>query len=369
MYRNTYAQIDLDNLNKNVSAIIKRYHNYQYYFGVVKANAYGHGLVKVASEIIKQGVNYLAVSSLDEALEIRNKMKFVSILCLEPIALKHIDIAIKNNITLTISSYDYYKELITMKLRKGLKVHVKVDSGMNRLGIKDKKELEEVVNTLLNHSDILMEGLYTHLSNTNSIDSSTFDDQINRLLSLTKDIDLNQIQIIHIYNSSALLNHPKLKMANGVRLGIAMYGINPIKHKEIDITLRPVLSLYSEVMEIKKVKENEYIGYNEYYQAKRDMLIGIVPIGYADGVSKKNSGRNVSINGTRYKIIDGVCMDMLTLYIDENVSIHDSVAIIGEVITVEDIAKYLGTTEYEVLTAINERVPRLYVKNSKQIFE
>lgn len=151
MYRNTYVEVNLDNLNKNITNIINRYNNYQYYIGVIKADAYGHGAIEVAKEITKLGVNYLAVSSLDEALIIRNKMKYVSILCLEPINIEHINVAIKNNITITISSYEFYKELLSKHIKEDLKVHLKIDTGMNRLGVKDKLQIEEIVLVLQDH--------------------------------------------------------------------------------------------------------------------------------------------------------------------------------------------------------------------------
>lgn len=367
MYRNTYVEINLDNIGKNVTQLIKKYNNYQYYFGVVNSNAYGHGILQVAKEIVKQGVNYLTVSNLDEALMIREKMKYVSILCLEPISLEHINVAIRNNITITISSYPYYEQLIAKSLKGDLKVHIKLDTGMNYLGINNKHQLEEMINILGDHKKILTEGLYTHLIDADNLAATSFDDQINQLIMLTKDIKLDEIPIIHIYNSEALLNHPKLKMANGVRLGICMYGINPIKHKDVDIKLGSTFSLYSRILETKEIKEGSYIGYNNSYQAKRDMLIGIVPIGYADGLSKNNKGRNVSINGVRYKIIGDIGMNMLALYIDEGIKVNDKVALIGEVVSIEEVASYLNTSVYEVLTSIKENIPRVYLKTTQQL--
>lgn len=205
------------------------------------------------------------------------------------------------------------------------------------------------------------------MADAGSIDSSSFDNQINTLLNLTKDINLEDIPIIHVYNSAGLLLHSKLKIANAVRLGICMYGINPVKHKEPDFKLRPTFNLYSEIMETKQIKKGEYIGYNNNYQAKRDMKIGIVPIGYADGVSKNNTGRNISINGSRYKIINGIDMDMLTVYIDDEIKVHDKVALIGEIISIKEVAEYILVTEYEVMTSISNTIIRKHIKNDKQI--
>ena len=148
MYRKTYVEINIDNLKNNVENIINYYNDYKYYFGVVKGNCYGHGVTYVINELIESGVNYLAVSSLEEALEIRKINKKIPILSLEPIALEYIDICIKNNITITVHDYNYALELIKKDIKKKLKIHLKIDSGMNRLGFKYKDELKEVYSKL-----------------------------------------------------------------------------------------------------------------------------------------------------------------------------------------------------------------------------
>ena len=138
---NTYVEINLDILKNNVKTIIEKYNDYKYYFGVVKSNAYGHGEY-IVNELIKGGINYIAVSFLNEALNVRLYNKDISVLCFVPIDLNDLEIAIKNNITLTISDLNYLKELIS-KLNKKIKVHIKLDTGMNRLGFKNKDELDE----------------------------------------------------------------------------------------------------------------------------------------------------------------------------------------------------------------------------------
>ena len=364
MYQNNYVEINLDNINKNVNTLIKRYNNYQYYFGVVKADAYGHGMIKVASEIIKQGINYLIVSSLDEALELRKKLKYVSILCETSIPLKDINLAIKNNITIVITDYSYYLELMKIKLKNELKIHIEINTGVNCYGINNKKELEEIVNNLLDHKKIFLEGIFTNLTDTNTIDSSFFDEQLNKLVVLTKDVKLEDIPIVCIYDDSALLSHPKLKMANGVRIGISMFGINPIKYKKVDINLLPTFSLFSKIIEKKSVKAHENIGYYNNFKTKTNMQLGIVPIGYKDGFSPFNTGRNVSINNSRYKIIDSVYLDFIIIYIDDSININDKVALIGELITLEEVSEYTNINEWELMIMTNN-IEKKYIKNGK----
>ena len=154
MYRKTYVEVNIDNLKDNVKNIINYYKDYEYYFGVVKGNCYGHGTTYVINELIECGVNYLAVSSLEEALEARKINNEIPILCLEPIRVEYTDICIKNNITMVVHDYNYAKELIGKEIGKKLKIHLKIDSGMNRLGFKDREELNEIYNELKEKENI-----------------------------------------------------------------------------------------------------------------------------------------------------------------------------------------------------------------------
>ena len=154
MYRKTFIEINLDNIIKNVKTIIKKYPDYKYYIGMVKSNAYGHGMY-VINEMINNGINYLAVSNLEEALDIRRFNKDIPVLCVEPIELDSIDVAIKNNVTITIHDIDYFKK-INDQIKKKIKVHIKIDTGMNRLGIKDKDEFNEIVKLIKENDNIYL---------------------------------------------------------------------------------------------------------------------------------------------------------------------------------------------------------------------
>ena len=225
MYRNTFVEINIDNLQENVKNIKNYFNNYKYYFGVVKGNAYGHD-IHIINYLIESGINYLAVSSLEEAIKLRKVNNEIPVLCLEPIDLDYIDICIKNNITITIHDYDYYKGLMNKKLEGKLKVHIKIDSGMNRIGIKDRDHITEIYNNLINSKNIILEGIYTHLATT-GISDIYWDKQVKKFKYLTENIDLNKIPIVHMARSIAFLDHPKIDICNGIRIGIAMYGYDP----------------------------------------------------------------------------------------------------------------------------------------------
>lgn len=353
MYRNTYVQIDLKNIKENVQKIIKRYSNYKYYFGVVKADCYGHDDVKTVKAIIDGGCNYLCVATLEEALEIRKKIEDISILCLGVILKDYIDICKTKNITVTIPSLEYVKELKDENI-ENLKVHIKINTGMNRLGIKESEELKEVYK-ILEKKKANIEGIYTHIYEANN--KQKYDIQIEKFEELLENIPKERIPIIHTSASEAMSNYNKIDDVNGCRLGIIMYGFTENK----ELNLKSTFSLKSQVIQINNLKPGETVGYNGKYIAKENEKIAVVSIGYADGILRKNTGRTVFINEKEYKIVGNICMDMLFVKIDDTVKLYDTVDILKDIEHIESVAKYLDTIPYEVMCSIGKRVPRKYI--------
>ena len=347
MIRQTYEEINLKALESNVKSIISQSSEYKYHIGVVKANCYGLGL-KCIKSIIKGGANYLAVSSLEEALSIR-KITNEKILILEPINPKYISLARKNNITLTISSLEYLNNVKDQEFT----CHIKINTGMNRLGINSKEEFDKVYNIIMN-SNITLEGIYTHIYKAS--DSKCTNNQFKKFEYITSDIDLNTIPIVHIPNSETIFNYKKKPYINGCRMGIIMYGFSN------DIKLNSVFSLISKVIEIKHIHSGDTVGYDGKYTASGDESIAVLPIGYADGILRHNSGRNVYINGKEYKIVGNICMDMLFVKVDDNIKVNDEAYIIKDNDHINQIASYLDTINYEVMCSISDRVVREYKK-------
>lgn len=349
MYRNTKAIINLKNLKENVSNIIKEYNDYKYYIGVVKADCYGHNTYKTVKSIIDGGCNYLAVSSIEEALQLRKYFN-IPILCLGIINYKYIDICEKNNIDITVTNLDYLKKIKDYKVN----IHIKIDTGMNRLGVKEKDEFNLIIKELKN-SKLYLKGIFTHIYNAKD-EFSTLR-QIEKFKQITSDIDLSKVDIVHIAQSETLINYPKIEFCNGCRLGIIMYGLIPNK-----LNLNNTIQLISEVIEIKNIKKGESVSYNGIYTSKKDEKIGIISIGYADGVNRLLTGAYVYINQRKYKIIGNICMDMLMVRIDDLVSLHDKVYIYKDINHIMSLSKYLNTIPYELICNISKRVPREYVK-------
>jgi alanine racemase len=393
MYRKTYAEINLDNIKSNIKNIINHFDKYDYYFGVVKGNAYGHGSY-VINALIESGINYLAVSTLEEALDVRVWNKDIPILLLQSISLEYIDICISNNITIMIHDYKYFKGLLEKEFNDKLKFHLKLDTGMNRLGLDEEHEVTEVYNKTKQHEHLIFEGIFTHMG-TSGINDKNYDNQLAEFKRLTKNIPLDEIPIVHIDRSLTMMCHEKINFCNGVRLGISMFGYNQVPRlgtgvkaklrnvknmlyrrfnhisssiTDTNIKLMPALSLYSEIIQIKKVVKDEYVGYGLGFKAKDDIVVATISIGYADGLNLKNSGRSVIINNKRYPIIGSVNMGMISVKIDDTVKLNDIVTIIGEGISLREVSRYLNTTVYEVLCTIGKSVPRVYIENGKEVY-
>ena len=220
MYRKTRIEVNLDNISYNVKNIVEKFSEYQYHIAMVKANAYGHGMY-VINEMIKSGINYFAVSSLEEAMQIRRYSKEIPVLCTEIIDLDCIDVAINNNITLTIHDYEYLEKI--SKLKKEATVHIKIDTGMHRIGVSTRKEFNQIVELIKKNKNIKLEGLYTHFATPGVIDKF-YDNQIKEFKNITKDIDLKEIPIIHMSSSFISLSHPKIEFCNAIRIGTILYG-------------------------------------------------------------------------------------------------------------------------------------------------
>ena len=382
MYRKTYIEINTENLKYNVETLVKNFPDYKYYIGVVKGNAYGHGW-KAVKSIIDAGVNYLAVSTLEEALSLRGEGIVLPILCLQPIHIEDVGEAVKNNITITLSNYDYFKELIKLNLEGQIKIHLKINSGLNRLGISSKVEVSEIFNTLNSTNNFKLEGIYSHFATT-GVNDKHWDNQLAKFKEITSSIDLKQILIVHFGRSLTLLNHKKIDFCNAVRIGVAMYGYSQTAQKSFGLKslLRSIKNrinknrleisdtntklpfefktgykLFSEIIEIRRMKAGDFVGYGASFEAENDCFVGFAPIGYADGFLKKNVNGFVYIRDKRYKIL-AVDMGITTILIDENVKVYDRVELIGENISIQEVAKRKGMSIYEVLCSLKESVPR-----------
>ncbi|HDI3055969.1 TPA: alanine racemase [Clostridium botulinum] len=380
MFRNlraVWAEIDLDNLQHNLKQIKKICGNKEI-IGVIKANAYGHGSMEIAPTLLENGVSRLAVAVLSEAMELRMSgvKEPIMILGYTPWALG--DMLLDNDIEQSVYSYNDALELskIAVLKRKILKIHIVVDTGMGRIGFLPTKESVEDVYKISKLPNIEIEGVFSHFSSADESDKDYTLYQMNKYNAFINKLEEKNIQvpIKHIANSAAIIDLENTHL-DAVRAGIIMYGYYPSNYVlRNNINLKPVMSLKTSIVHIKKVSSGEYISYGRTFKTKRESIIATLPIGYADGYNRllSNKGK-VIVNGKLAPVIGRVCMDqcMIDVTFIENLKVGDVVTIMGEEngvsYTAEDIASQIGTISYEVICNVNKRVPRVYKKDGKII--
>lgn len=363
-----YIEVDLSALSYNLKSIKQEVGKKVKIAGVVKANAYGHGMVLIAQYLEKQKIDYLCVSRITEALRLREQGLKKPILVLSYTPAYYFKDIIQHDITVTIRSLDVAKSLVTEARRKNkiVKVHVKVETGMHRIGV-ETPQILFFLKKILDLPNLEIEGLYTHFSDIDDVEFSKV--QLERFQKVIDELEKAQIKIpiIHAANSGAIFSLPE-SFFTMVRSGIALLGLSPFSWKK-DVSLKPVLSLKTKVIQVKKVPEEEYIGYGRTFKTQDPTVIATIAIGYGDGVRRgPNKWKEVLINGQRCPIIGRVAMDACQIDVSNcsQVQVGDTVVLIGqsgdEIITADDIAKTIGTNNYEVVTALTERVERVYKK-------
>lgn len=364
-YRDTWAEIDLDAITHNVKQI-KDLHPTKEIFAVVKANGYGHGDAEVSKVAIEAGVSCLAVSGLDEALRLRNSGIEVPILVLGMTRLKDVPLAAENNISLTAHDEMWIEHLVSLPLTTPVKVHLKIDSGMHRLGLMTEEQVQKNFNMLKTAPMVEVEGVFTHMATADS-DKEYLGHQIETFKRLIANLDLSGVKYVHLENTATLLQK-EFDFDHGIRLGLGLYGINPDKEFiPIEFELKPALKLLSNLVQVKKIKKGDKVGYGATYEAQEDEWIGVVPIGYADGWTRSHQGRHVIVNGYECEIIGRVCMDQMMIRLPKQFPMGTEVTLIGDGMPVERVAAEVGTISYEILCLISDRVPRVYKQGGKTI--
>ena len=362
-YRDTWAEIDLDAIEHNVKQI-KALHPTKEIFAVVKANGYGHGDVEVSKVAIEAGVSCLAVSGLEEALCLRKSDIDVPILVLGMTRLCDVPLAAKYDISLTAHDEMWIKELVSLPLEKSVKVHLKIDSGMHRLGLMNEEQIQTNFTLLKSAPMVNLEGIFTHMA-TADCDKDYLSHQIKTFKRLISKLDLSEVKYIHLENTATLLQK-EFDFDHGIRLGLGLYGINPdAKFIPIDFELKPALKLLSNLVQVKQIKKGDKVGYGATYTAQEDEWIGVVPIGYADGWTRSHQGRHVIVEGHECEIIGRVCMDQMMVRLPKSFPMGTKVTLIGDKMPVERVADELGTISYEILCLISDRVPRVYKRDGK----
>lgn len=371
--RPVWSEINLDNLVYNLNEIKRVTDENSQIMAIVKANAYGHGAIEISHALIEQGVKVLAVATLSEAVELRNADIKTDILILGYTPRIQFEYLVKYDIIQTIYDYDAAEQLsnIAKKMNRVAKIHVKVDTGMSRLGFRSKENPVEEILKISKLSNVYLEGIFSHFACADEKDKSFAESQYSDFMNLIERLEARGlcIDIKHISNSAAIIDMPKCNL-NLVRAGISLYGLYPSQEVSINnVELRPVMTLKAQISNIKTVPKGTGISYGQIFTTDRESTIATVPIGYADGFSRMLDGYSLfTVDEKKVDVVGRICMDQCMLDVTDvkDLYIDKEVVVFGEgknTNSAEDIAKNLGTISYEVVCMVSRRVPRVYKRD------
>ncbi len=371
-----WAEVNLDNLIHNIKAIRSIVRDETEIMGVIKANAYGHGATTLARVLLDNGADRLAVATIREAIELRRSGINLDILVLGYTQDSDLGLVVEYKISQTIYSLKQARLLSDLARDKGetCKIHIKVDSGMSRIGYRELEDIGEILE-ISSLENIEIEGIFTHFATADSKDKTFTRDQYSRYMEIVQGLENKglKIPIKHVSNSAAIMDLPEYNL-DMVRAGIILYGLYPSDEVMKErLELKPVMTLKTKLSHIKIVEEGTGIGYGQTYVTKGESKIGTMPIGYADGYSRllSNLGE-VGINGHRAGILGRVCMDQTMVDLTGiDAQVEDEVILFNDgknnYPTIDELAKKLRTINYELATLIGRRIPRVYTLDGEVI--
>ncbi|MFD1032016.1 alanine racemase [Metaplanococcus flavidus] len=363
-YRPTKAIVDLSAIDYNIKKLIERIDGARM-MAVVKADAYGHGVLEISRQALKSGASILAVATPDEALHLRKNDIEAELLVMGAAPVRFIKEAIKHDINLTAYSMEWL-ESAAEELKKEtvpLKVHLKFDTGMRRIGL--QPEEADAAFDFVVQQVFRVEGMYTHFATADEADNPLFLKQVETVNAIKKKWQGGPL-MFHVSNSAAAILHPELAF-DAVRTGISIYGIAPSAYvkREMPFDLKQAMSLETEIIHVKKVKKGETLSYGATYTCSEDEWIGTLPIGYADGLIRGLQGQEVLVRGRRMPIVGRICMDQCMIRLPEKFPTGENVQLLGSqkdaVILIEEWAEKLDTIPYEIPCILTKRVPRQYI--------
>lgn len=373
--RPVWAEINLDNLAHNIREVKRVVKEGTLITAVVKADAYGHGATKVAETFLNNGADRLAVATLSEAIQLRRAGFDAPILILGYTPEHQFEKVIGYDIIQTIYTYEHGIAFsrTAEKLGKTGIVHIKIDTGMSRLGFQVNMDTVNQISEICKLPYIEVEGIFTHFAVADEKDKTFTREQFNKFQKLVKELENIgiKIPIKHVSNSAAIIDLPEYNL-DMVRAGIMLYGLYPSDDvNKLNVELKPAMTLKTKISHLKTVPKGTGISYGLTYITEKESKIGTLPIGYADGFTRILTGKaEVVVKGKKVKVVGRICMDqcMIDLTEVENVDIGDEVILFGDGINslhIDEVAKKLGTINYEIVCMVSRRVPRVYVKNGE----
>ena len=361
--KKTVLEIDLNALGHNFNVISSKLKPSTKFMAVVKASGYGSDSVEIAKKLESIGVDYFAVAFTNEGIDLRNAGIKTPILVLLP-QVESIKNIIDYNLQASLYSFYFLENFIDYVNEKEVKkcfCHFKINTGLNRVGFSEY-QINDAVEKIKNCKPIKLAGIYSHLAATDDLNETKFtNSQINLFKKLSSKIksQISYEPILHMSNTSGIFNYPECEF-DMVRSGIGLYGYNNYLNQE----LVPVHSLKSVIAQIINCKKGESVGYNRSFICKNDMMVGVIPIGHADGISRSFSKNiNVFISGKKAEVLGNICMDVLMINLNGiNCDEGDEVIVFDSKNNAEDFAKSVGTISYEILTNLSSRIERKIIR-------
>ncbi|MBU5427416.1 alanine racemase [Tissierella pigra] len=373
--RPVWAEINLDNLAHNIMEVRKHIKENTLVTAVVKANGYGHGSIDIARTLLNNGADRLAVATVGEAIELRRANINDSILILGYTSPNNYEAILKYDLIQTIYNYSDAKKLSSKAIELGKKatIHIKIDTGMGRIGFEANEETVEDILKISKLQNIYVEGIFSHFAKADELDKSYSTIQFKRYMEIINKLEnrgLN-IKIKHMSNSAGIIDLRDYDL-DMVRAGIMIYGLYPSDevNKEY-IVLKPAMALKTKIVHLKTVSRGTGISYGHTFITERESKIATIPIGYADGFTRLLSNKaEVYIRGKRAKIVGNICMDQCMIDVShiENIELGDEVVIFGYEKGhphVDELGAKLGTINYEIICMVSRRVPRVYISDGK----
>lgn len=376
-YYRVEARINLDAICNNIDEVRRNIDDNTKIMAVIKADGYGHGAVALATAL-KDKVDAYGIAIIEEGIELRLAGFEKPILILGFTPHQQYEDLLKYDISQTVFQYDMAKKLsdIAVSLGKKAKIHIKVDTGMTRIGFKDTGESIQIIKEISMLPNLIIEGLFTHFACADESDKTSVRKQLSRFLLFADKLEKEGIHIPvkHVSNSASIIDLPEANL-DMVRSGIVTYGMYPSDEvNKNSLMLQPALTLKSNVVYVKEVEAGTGISYNSTYITDHDSVIATIPVGYADGYPRQLSSKGrVLIHGKSAPIVGRVCMDQFMVDVTNipDVIEGDMVTLIGqdgdESISIEEVANLVGSFNYELVCDIGKRVPRVYYKEGKKV--
>jgi alanine racemase len=368
--RRAAAVVDLAAVRRNCVRLADGLSGTARLCAVVKADGYGHGAVECAGAALAGGASWLAVAAAGEAAEIRSAFPEVQLLTMGALTEVELDIALEARSDVAVWRRDHAELVAARGAERGIRprVHVKYDSGMGRLGERDAEAVLRLVETVASDERLELAGFWTHFATADEPDSPFFDEQLERFATLVERVRADHADVlVHAANSAATLRDPDAHF-DMVRCGIAVYGLDPFQGDPFENGLEPALELRSYVADVKRFAAGDSAGYGRRWRAPVETYVGVLPIGYGDGVRRGlTNNADILVDGHRCPLVGTISMDNVTVELGPatNVSQGAAAALIGaqgdDRILCEEVARRLDTINYEVTCGISQRVPRLYL--------